>query len=114
MTFISRNLQAILQNSLFAIVAIISASMVMTSTAQAKPVPVYYEATLAAPAKDTTNVVKGTIWHCNGDSCKASKSRTKDEYVCAKMVRKIGHVTAFAAGGVAFDEAALAACNGKD
>jgi len=113
MTFLSQNLQSLLRNSLFAIVAVIGASMMMTTTASAKGNPVHYTAQLEAPAKDSTNIVKSTVWHCDGATCKASKSRSKDANVCAKMVRKLGKVTSFTAGDVDFDADALAVCNAK-
>jgi len=114
MTALSRNLDSLIRNSLFAIVAVVGASMMLTTTASAKGNPVYYTAQLEAPTKYDTKVVKGTVWHCEGDTCKASKSRTKDEYVCAKMARKLGEVKSFTAGGVEFDAVAIATCNGND
>ena len=113
MTSLSRNLQSLLRNSLFAIVAVIGASIMLTTTASAKGNPVYYTAQLEAPAKDSTNIVKSTVWHCDGATCKASKARSKDAIVCARMVRKLGKVASFTADGTDFDADALAICNDK-
>ncbi len=113
MTATTWNLHPYLRNFLFALAAIFVSSFMLTNTAMAKGEPVYYEATLAAPVKDNVTIVKGTIWHCRNNVCKASKSRTKDAYVCAKLARKVGEVTAFEIKGVPFDPAALVSCNGK-
>ena len=103
-----------MQSFVFAAIALATtAALFSASTADARGKPVYYEATLASPASDSITIVKGVIWHCEGTSCRAAQAASgRDAYVCQRMVRKMGDVTAFVAAGEAFDEAALAACNG--
>ncbi len=113
MASLPTSLSNFLRQFVFVIVASLGAATMFTATAASAGKPVYYEATLASPAKTATKVVKGVVWHCKETTCKASESRTRDAYVCAKLARKMGDVTAFTVKGVAFDDAALAECNGK-
>lgn len=71
----------------------------------------YYAATPAtAPAK-ASMVTRSTVWKCGEGVCTASKSTSRDAIVCEVVVAEVGSLTAFSAGGKAFDADALAKCN---
>ncbi len=114
MTPLPMSLSNTLRQLMFVIVASLGAVTMFTATTAHAGKTVYYEATLASSAKDSTKVVKGVVWHCKDTTCKATKSRTRDAFVCANLTRKMGDVTEFKVRGEAFDAAALAKCNGKD
>jgi len=73
----------------------------------------YYSATpVAAPAKASV-VTRSTVWHCGDGSCVASKATSRDAIMCELVVREVGTLTSFSAGGTAFDADALAKCNAR-
>lgn len=76
--------------------------------AQAQPM---YRAGLAKPLTASL-ILKDVRWSCIGDSCSAIRNGTSpDVNVCSAVVRKLGPVTSFSAGGRDFDAAALEKCN---
>lgn len=73
----------------------------------------YYAATpVAAPAAGKL-VTRSTVWHCNGATCLAAKSATRDNLLCELVVREVGALQAFRANGSDFDADALAKCNAR-
>ena len=73
----------------------------------------YYQAQLATPIETArTDIQKGVLWECEGDTCVASaKGRSRDVIVCQRLAGEFGEVTAFRAGDKVFDAKALAKCN---
>lgn len=74
----------------------------------------YYRAELATPVESArTDIQKGVLWDCEGETCvAATKSRSRDQIVCQRLVAEFGKVTAFRAGNQSFDADELAKCNG--
>lgn len=73
----------------------------------------YYSATPAtAPAKASV-VTRSTVWKCGEGACGAPKAGSRDAIMCELLVREVGPVQRFAAGGAEFDAAALEKCNAR-
>ncbi len=73
----------------------------------------FYRAQLAAPAAKGTAVAGGLAWKCAETACAAGKGTSRPAIVCARLVKKVGQVSAFTAGGKALDAEDLARCNGN-
>ncbi|QPQ54572.1 hypothetical protein IC614_09565 [Allosphingosinicella flava] len=80
--------------------------------ASATPAAAHY---VAVPvAKSAMKVpLGGVIWQCGDTGCTAGATTSRPETVCASFARKMGAVSAFAAGGRDFDAAALEKCNAR-
>ena len=83
-----------------------------TSPAFAQTGP-YYRAEFVQPLGLTQMVERGLLWSCAGQACVAGESNSRDAVICSALARKLGQVTAFSAGGQAFDASKLAACNSR-
>ena len=71
----------------------------------------YYVATAVdAPAK-AGFITQSTVWKCKDGSCAAPRTPSQDKVMCQRAAQRIGALSAFTAGGVPFDAAALEACN---
>ena len=71
----------------------------------------FYRAQLAAPAAKGTAVAGGLAWKCAETACAASKGTSRPAIVCARLVKEVGQVSAFTAGGKALEAEDLARCN---
>jgi hypothetical protein len=82
------------------------------SPAHAASVP-FYRAEVASTAKtEATPIASGTAWRCADNVCTAGKATSRPAIVCARLAKKVGPLTSFAAGGKAFEAEDLARCNG--
>ena len=73
----------------------------------------YYRAELTAPAAKTSAISNGLVWKCAETSCAAGKGTSRPAVVCARLVKQVGEVSTFTAGGKALEADELARCNGK-
>jgi len=73
----------------------------------------FYVATAAQAPEEASFVTRTTIWSCNGTTCTAAKAPERPAFVCERIADEVGTLTAFSAGGAAFDAEALAKCNEK-
>lgn len=73
----------------------------------------YYAATAAEAPKKSSFVTQNTIWKCKDGVCTAPKSTSQDKVMCERAAQRVGTLSAFTAGGAAFDAEALAACNAR-
>ncbi len=71
----------------------------------------YYRVAFAAPVNQDRFVARDLLWACGGDGCTAGRSNSRPAIVCAALARSVGHLSAFSAGAVSFDTAALQKCN---
>lgn len=71
----------------------------------------YYRATLAAAATADRAIAGSVVWRCNDTSCTAPRGDSRPAIMCARLVREVGTVTAFAAGDRALTAEELARCN---
>lgn len=72
----------------------------------------FYTAELIAPAAESTNIISGVAWQCEGANCVAAKSNSRPVVVCQRVARELGQVAGFTAKGKALDAEDLARCNG--
>lgn len=73
----------------------------------------FYRAELAAPAAEPSAVAGGLVWKCSKSTCAAGKGTSRPAIICARLVREVGAVTTFTAGGKPLEAAELARCNGQ-
>lgn len=71
----------------------------------------FYEATLAAPTTATRAIAGSVLWSCAQTSCVAARGTSRPSIMCARLVREVGAVTAFVAGGQSLSDEDLARCN---
>ena len=71
----------------------------------------HFRAQPLAAASEARLVVRDTVFRCGAAGCIAPRGSSRAEHVCAGLVREVGALAGFSAGGRAFDEAALADCN---
>lgn len=83
------------------------------SSAEAASKGPYYSVELATPTAEDRAVVGNMIWQCNGTKCLAAKASSRPMMVCQRLVRELGAVTSFSAGGKALKADDLSRCNGK-
>ncbi|WP_417620458.1 CC_3452 family protein [Parasphingorhabdus sp.] len=95
----------------FCIAAMTSLTLFTATTAEARGTPIAYTAELQAPVEATQEIVKGTVFRCDGTECIGARSSSSPRTICAKLVDEFGPVTSFAYKGEPFDAAALAKCN---
>ena len=84
-------------------------SMIEPAHAQS---PAYRAVPVAVAASDTV-IADGVLWRCGDDGCLATNATSRPAIVCAQAARKVGKLSSFSVGTVAFDEEALAKCNAK-
>ena len=98
------------------LLAAVTAAGVATFTAapaSASAGTAYYRATPAAAPASPQLVAKELLWSCASDSCIAGKSASRPAIICSALVKVLGPVTAFSAGGQDFDPATLEKCNSR-
>lgn len=83
------------------------------TTAEARTSGPYYTVELAAPAEESRNVVRGTIFVCEGTSCIARKGSSRPVVMCERLAREVGEITKFNANGKDLPADKLAKCNGN-
>ncbi|ANY18561.1 hypothetical protein A6F68_00025 [Tsuneonella dongtanensis] len=83
------------------------------SPAEAASVPFYRaEVTTVAEGK-ARPIASGMVWKCTETVCTAGEASSRPAIVCARLAKEVGPLTAFTAGGKAFEAEELARCNGK-
>lgn len=90
--------------------AIFGASL-MSFAAPASATAHHYRAEPVTAADIARLVIRDTVFRCAPSGCTAARSPDRPERVCAALVREVGALASFSAGGRAFDAAALAECN---
>ena len=73
----------------------------------------YYAAMPASPPAKASIVTRSTVWKCGEAGCTAARAGSRDAIMCELLVREVGPVSRFAAGGNDFDAAALEKCNAR-
>ena len=74
----------------------------------------YYRAELTAPAPSAGHTLAGgLVWNCADTACAASKGTSRPAIVCARLVKEVGKVSTFTAGGKALEAEDLARCNAR-
>jgi hypothetical protein len=58
-------------------------------------------------------VAKDVVWKCGDGGCTAGKSNSRPALVCAALVRQVGRVDSFTAGGETLPADQLEKCNSR-
>ena len=73
----------------------------------------HYEAKPVAAPAAARLVARDLAWRCGASGCVAAASNSRPPIVCAALVREIGPLTSFAAGGRALSADELQKCNAR-
>lgn len=73
----------------------------------------YYTATPATAPTKASLVTRSVVWNCEAGTCAAKKSDSRDGIMCEVVVKELGKLNSFSAGGKEFDADALAKCNAR-
>jgi hypothetical protein len=93
--------------------AVLAAAALGATAPAAAQTGTYYAASFATAPSDAKFVTRSTIWTCTGTTCTAPKAGSRDAIMCELVARQGGALTAFTAGGNAFDAEALSKCNSR-
>ncbi len=81
--------------------------------AHAAPAGGYYKIELAQPAAAKKAIIRGVVFQCEDNVCKAPITGSTPRNVCISVARELGEVSSFTVGAKAFDDTELASCNEK-
>jgi hypothetical protein len=99
---------------IFPIAAALLGSALMSSPSFAQePAAGYYVATPVAQPTKTSVITSNLLWKWRDTGFTANKAPARDTIVCQMIVQRAGALSAFTAGGQAFDAEALAKCNAR-
>lgn len=99
----------------FAAIMAFTATIILASApAAAAAKGPYYVAKLAAPIEEAkTEIIRGVVWQCSGDTCRARKASSRASNICERLVKEMGAVKTFTVGGEALAADDLSSCNAK-
>lgn len=98
----------------FAAIMAFAATVILASAPAAAAKGPYYVAKLATPIEESkTEIIRGVVWQCAGDTCRARKATSRPSNVCARLAQKMGTVETFTVRGKAFAADDLTSCNAK-
>ena len=83
----------------------------VASPAAAKS-PHYQAEPVTAPAAERL-VVRDLVWRCGAGGCRAAQGNSRAAVECAALVREVGRLRSFSAGGQALAPAELEKCNAR-
>lgn len=91
-----------------------AATMVLASAPAGAAKGPYYVAKLATPVEEAqTEIIRGIVWQCAGDTCRARKANSRPSSICARLVQEFGAVEIFMVRGEEMDSEELNECNAK-
>jgi len=73
----------------------------------------FYRAEPAAPPARAQVIAGELAWHCGAEACTAGKSGARPVVDCQALVRAVGKVKSFAAGGAPLAPEQLEKCNAR-
>lgn len=89
-----------------------SAALLAAAGVQAETGP-YYSATPTAASAKAHLITRSTAWSQQGGTFVAARAPERDMVLCQLVARDVGQLSAFSAGGKAYDADQLTKCNGK-
>ena len=92
--------------------AVLAFSPMLAAPAQASSGGAYTVRLASALDGPRREIIKGEMWQCAGETCRAKVSGSRPETTCKRVVKEFGAVAEFAGPTGAFDAAAIAECNG--
>lgn len=100
---------------IISIAAALAASVMMLApvASSAQGPEGYYTATPVAQPTKTSFITSNLMWKWRDTAFTANKAPARDNIVCQMIVQRAGALSAFTAGGQAFDADALAKCNAR-
>ena len=93
--------------------ALVSATLLTPIAVHAADAGPYYAATPVATPSKTLLITNGTVWKWNQPVYTANKGPQREAIMCEMVVQRAGKLSAFTAGGQAFDATALEKCNAR-
>lgn len=94
--------------------ALASAALLAPIAADAQgPVGFYVATPVAKPAATTSVITNSTLWTWQDTAFIANHAPERPNILCELVVKRVGALTSFSAGGKAFDAEALAKCNAR-
>ncbi len=75
--------------------------------------PIYYRAQPVAVPAEPRLIAGDSLWRCGSNECVARASHSRPARVCGALVRAIGPLRSFSAGGRPLSAAELGKCNGS-
>ena len=98
----------------FAAAVAFAATVVLASAPAAAAKGPYYVAKLSTPVEEAqTEIIRGVVWQCSGDTCRARKATSRPTNVCARLAKKMGALETFSVRGEAFAAEDMSTCNAK-
>lgn len=88
-------------------------AVIASAPAEAASAKPFYRAQLAIPAAERTTIADGVLWYCDGTNCAAIKNRSKPWVTCKRLVKELGEVTQFTAGGKPLSAEEMEKCNAR-
>ena len=93
--------------------ALVSATLLAPTVANAAEGGAYYAATPVATPSKTMLITSGTVWKWNETAYTANKGPQRENIMCELVAQRAGKLSAFSVAGTAFDAAALEKCNAR-
>ena len=89
-----------------------SAAIFAAAGVSAEPIGYYVATPVAQPAKPRL-ITRSTVWQMKDGALVAARAPERDTILCQLLARDVGGLTAFSAGGKAYDADQLATRNAK-
>lgn len=97
----------------FAALAAAALAFVAPVAADAQGPAGFYVATPVAKPAATSLITNSTLWTWQDTAFTANHAPERPNIVCELVVKRVGALSSFSAGGKAFDADALAKCNAR-
>lgn len=92
--------------------AVITTAALFAAAGASAETPYYSATPAAAPAKAHL-ITRSTAWTSQNGAFVAARAPERDMVLCQLVARQAGELSAFSAGGKAYDADQLGKCNGK-
>jgi hypothetical protein len=93
--------------------ALAAAALLSPIAADAQGPAGFYVATPVAKPASSTIITNATLWTWQDTAFTANHAPERPNILCELVVKRVGALTSFSAGGKAFDADALAKCNAR-
>jgi hypothetical protein len=93
--------------------ALTTAALLSPIAADAQGPAAFYVATPVAKPAATNIITNATLWTWQDTAFTANHAPERPNILCELVVKRVGALSSFSAGGKAFDADALAKCNAR-
>jgi len=73
----------------------------------------YYHAEPAVKPAGDKLIVRDVMWRCGDTGCSAAKNHSRPAIICAALVKEVGALRSFSAGGEVLAPEELQKCNAR-